>query len=54
MVYVGRRVMDDVKVFQEEALAVIHPLTGPSCLNKNEYGSHGWILCTQLTNIYHC
>jgi len=45
MVDVGRRVTDDAKVFQEEALAVIHPLTGPSCLNKNEHGSYEWILC---------
>ena len=38
MIYLGWRIMDDVKVFQEEPLTVIHPLTGPSCLNKNKYG----------------
>jgi hypothetical protein len=38
MVYLGRRVTDCIKVFQEETLAVIYPLAGNSCLNKHEYG----------------
>ena len=32
--------MDYVKVFQEETLAVIHPLTRTPCLNKYEYDIH--------------
>ena len=53
MVYLGRRVVDCIKVFQEETLAVINPLTGASCLyNKYEYRFQ-WALNPQLTNMYH-
>jgi len=54
MIYLGRRVTDNIKIFQDEALAIIHPLTGPACLDRNEYGAHKMILCTQLTSVYHC
>ena len=41
MVNTGRRVVDCIKVFQEETLAIIHPLAGISSLNKCEYGLSG-------------
>jgi hypothetical protein len=34
MVYLGRRVTECIKVFQEETLAVNDPLAGGSCLNQ--------------------
>ena len=40
MVYLGRRVMDCIKVFQKETLAVICPPTGNSSLNKCEHRFH--------------
>ena len=53
MVYLGRRVLDFVKVFQEETLAVIHPLAGNSSLDKKYEHRHQWALNPQLTNVYH-
>jgi len=37
MVYLGRRVADCVKVFQQETLTFIGPLARNSCLNKYEH-----------------
>ena len=53
MVYMGRRFMDYVKVFQEETLTVIDPFAGTPCLSKCEYGQHEWALYSQLTNVNH-
>jgi hypothetical protein len=53
MVYLGRRVLDLVEVFQEETLAVIHPLAGNSSLDKKCEHRYQWVLNPQLTNVYH-
>jgi hypothetical protein len=52
MVDLGRRVMDGIKVSQEKTLAVIHPLTRNSCLNKCKDRIQQ-MLHIQLTNVYH-
>jgi len=36
MVYLGRGVVDHIKVFQYELLAIIGPLVGITCLKKGE------------------
>ena len=51
MVYLGRRVMNDIKVLQEKMLAVIHPLAGNSCLNRCEYKFSKWALHTTYQHI---
>jgi hypothetical protein len=53
MVDLGRRVVDDIKEFQEKTLAVMNPLAGKSCLNK---GKHRFqqMIHIQLTSVYHC
>jgi hypothetical protein len=53
MVYLGRKVVDCIKVFQEKILAVIHPLAGTSSLNNKCKHIFQWALNPQLTNVYH-
>jgi hypothetical protein len=52
MVDLGRRVVDDIKEFQEKTLAVIDPFAGNSCLNKCKHRFQQ-IPHIQLTNVYH-
>ena len=51
---VGGKVMDCVKVFQNETLGIICPLAGNSYLNAHESGYPEWCSYIQLTNVYHC
>ena len=46
MIYLGRRIVDCIKPFQEETLAVIYPLAGIACLIKCEYGLSEQVLHT--------
>jgi hypothetical protein len=53
MVDLRRTVVDGIKEFQEKTLAVMHPFTGSSCLNKCKYRFQR-MPHVQLTNVYHC
>jgi hypothetical protein len=52
VVYLGGGVADSVKEFQEKTLAVMHPFTGNSSLNKCK-DRFQQMIRVQLTEIYH-
>ena len=53
MVDMERGVMDHVKMFQQETLAVTRPPGCNPCLENYEYGFQQKI-CMPLTKLYHC